>query len=342
MKRFFSVLLVAILVVTSLATFAFAAKPGDTVTIPVTVSGEFCNFNISISVASPLQITGVSGAGAYVVSGNTIRANWASAGNVSSVTVNVTVSVPEDIAPGTYHVSGSLNYANKVVAPEDDNDGVLDNQIGTTVSVGGGSVVIDAPVHEHTWGAWTEKIPATCTEDGLEERICSVCGETEARAIPSLGHTWGAWTVETAATCHSDGVEKRTCSVCGETETRAITDRPAHNWGTEWKNDADNHWHVCTNEGCTAVTDHEGHTWDWRVKIAAGYNKKGLKEEYCVICDRLSGRTAEIPAQSGGDDVPPMGDMTTATNNSGIYAIAAVMVALCGTAALVIKRKHVQ
>lgn len=328
MKRFFSLLLVAILVVTSLATFAFAAKPGDTVTIPVTVSGEFCNFNISIAVDSPLQITGVSGAGAYVVSGNTIRANWAGAGNVSSVTVNVTVHVPEDIAPGTYYVSGSLNYANKVVAPEDDNDGVLDNLIGTTVSVGGGSVVIDAPVHVHSWGDWTVRTPATCTEDGVEERTCSACGETETRAIPSSGHNWGAWTVDTAATCHSDGVEKRTCSVCGEIETRAITDRPAHNYN-RWGYDDDYHWHICTNAGCTAVTDHERHSHLW----VRDPNRADKEIYQCTVCGHV--------ARERDRNELPWGDATP-TNYFGIYAIVAVAVVLCGAVVLVFKRKHVR
>lgn len=342
MKRFFSLLLVAILVVTSLATFAFAAKPGDTVTIPVTVSGEFCNFNISIAVDSPLQITGVSGAGAYVVSGNTIRANWAGAGNVSSVTVNVTVHVPEDIAPGTYYVSGSLNYANKVVAPEDDNDGVLDNLIGTTVSVGGGSVVIDAPVHVHSWGDWTVRTPATCTEDGVEERTCSACGETETRAIPSSGHTWGDWVVRDAATCHSDGLEKRTCSVCGETETRAITDRPAHNWKDKWSYDGAYHWHACRNEneGCTAVNDHEAHTMRW----VPSENRDGIEEHRCVICqywDNQERPTPTNPTDPDDDPHQPWGDATP-TSNYGIFALVAAVVALCGAAALVFKRKHVR
>ena len=64
MKRFISILLVAILIVTSLATVAFAAgsasvagntktaKAGEEVTLTFTVSGEFANYQLEIGRAS--------------------------------------------------------------------------------------------------------------------------------------------------------------------------------------------------------------------------------------------------------------------------------------------------
>lgn len=46
----------------------------------------------------------------------------------------------------------------------------------------------DIPVtaHEHVWGNWSVVRPATNTEDGLEARQCSLCGEEETRVIPML------------------------------------------------------------------------------------------------------------------------------------------------------------
>ena len=39
---------------------------------------------------------------------------------------------------------------------------------------------------EHTFGEWTETKPATAAEEGEETRVCSVCGETETRAVARL------------------------------------------------------------------------------------------------------------------------------------------------------------
>ncbi len=60
----------------------------------------------------------------------------------------------------------------------------------------------------HKWGQWTETTSATCTEEGVQERECSECGETETSAISPLGHDWEA------ATCTAP----KTCKTCSTTE----------------------------------------------------------------------------------------------------------------------------
>ena len=55
-------------------------------------------------------------------------------------------------------------------------------------NVTGASVNVEAAAHTHTWGDWTVTTPATCTENGVETRACSGCGETETRVIPASGH----------------------------------------------------------------------------------------------------------------------------------------------------------
>ena len=44
----------------------------------------------------------------------------------------------------------------------------------------------------------------------------------ETKTIQALGHDWGDWTVLKEPTFADQGSERRTCSICGETETRAI------------------------------------------------------------------------------------------------------------------------
>ncbi len=75
--------------------------------------------------------------------------------------------------------------------------------------------------HEHTYGDWVETIPATCTEEGLKTRSCTICGESETAPIPATGHSFGDWTVTTEPSCTEGGEQTRSCH-CGETETEAL------------------------------------------------------------------------------------------------------------------------
>ena len=42
--------------------------------------------------------------------------------------------------------------------------------------------------HEHTFGEWIVTTAPTCTQDGLETRTCSACGEVETMVIDATGH----------------------------------------------------------------------------------------------------------------------------------------------------------
>ena len=64
--------------------------------------------------------------------------------------------------------------------------------------------------HEHTFGEWMVTTQPTCTQDGLETRTCSACGEVETRVIPAAGHDY------------KDGK----CTVCGETDPNYKPDQP--------------------------------------------------------------------------------------------------------------------
>ena len=64
--------------------------------------------------------------------------------------------------------------------------------------------------HEHTFGEWVVTTQPTCTQDGLETRTCSACGEVETRVIPATGHDY------------KDGK----CTVCGETDPNYKPDQP--------------------------------------------------------------------------------------------------------------------
>ena len=81
----------------------------------------------------------------------------------------------------------------------------------------------------HDWHN-TEETRPTCTKDGEKVWECSRCGMKKTEKIPALGHDWGAWTVTTPATCTNEGVETRICNRdSSHVETRTIP-TTGHNW----------------------------------------------------------------------------------------------------------------
>lgn len=80
----------------------------------------------------------------------------------------------------------------------------------------------------HDWH-YTETLP-TCTKDGEKVGECSRCGMKKTEKISALGHDWGDWTVTTPATCTNEGVETRICNRDpSHVETRTIP-TTGHNW----------------------------------------------------------------------------------------------------------------
>ena len=81
----------------------------------------------------------------------------------------------------------------------------------------------------HDWHDTVTRRP-TCTEDGEKVWECSRCGMKKTEKISALGHEWGDWTVTTPATCTNEGVETRICKRDpSHVETRTIP-TTGHNW----------------------------------------------------------------------------------------------------------------
>lgn len=81
--------------------------------------------------------------------------------------------------------------------------------------------------HEHQWSEWQSSKVATCTQDGINIRVCDDCGENQSIPVSATGHTWSVWNTTKEATCTQDGLKERTCS-CGEKETETII--ASHAW----------------------------------------------------------------------------------------------------------------
>lgn len=130
---------------------------------------------------------------------------------------------------------------------------------------------------------------STCSEEGVAERICKVCGAKETRTIPTLSHSYSSWIKVEDATCVSDGTEERTCYNCGHKETRAVKATGNHSYGS-WTTVKKA---TCSEEGVSERTCHNcsrketkkisatGHKW-----IAATLTTP----KTCSVCGMTDGK----------------------------------------------------
>ena len=198
-------------------------------------------------------------------------------------------------------------------------------------TVVGCGVIIEGSKAAHTAGEWIIDTPATATTSGSKHKECTVCGYTMAtETIPATGggehthsygsewkndadnhwhecscgdkkdtaaHTAGEWIIDTPATATTDGSKHKECTVCGytmATETISATGggEHTHSYGSEWKNDATNHWHECS---CGDKADKAAHDFKWVVDKEATATQKGSKHEECRVCGYKKA-AVEIPA----------------------------------------------
>ena len=197
-------------------------------------------------------------------------------------------------------------------------------------TVVGCSVIIEGSKAAHTAGEWIIDTPATATTSGSKHKECTVCGYTmTTETIPATGgehthnygsewkndadnhwhecscgdkkdtaaHTAGEWIIDTPATATTDGSKHKECTVCGytmATETIPATGggEHTHSYGSEWKNDATNHWHECF---CGDKADKAAHDFKWVVDKEATATQKGSKHEECRVCGYKKA-AVEIPA----------------------------------------------
>ncbi|MDE7379511.1 MAG: hypothetical protein K2N14_00525, partial [Clostridia bacterium] len=145
--------------------------------------------------------------------------------------------------------------------------------------------------HTHSWNNGEVTTQATCGKAGVKTYTCLDCGETKTEKIDKLehahsedwlnnaeehwhaatcehstervgvsAHEWGDGEVVSAATCLKTGVKRFTC-VCGETKTEKI-EKTTHSFSETYSKDENNHWRVCTTEGCNQISDEHAHNWN--------------------------------------------------------------------------------
>ncbi len=121
----------------------------------------------------------------------------------------------------------------------------------------GDSFRLDRAALGHSY-AIANQIPATCTEAGHIEYICTRCGDTYQEELPALGHDFEA-TQEGTASCIEDSVVTYTCRRCGYSYTEE--------------------------------TKGLGHTWVEVESVAAGCETNGYVKYVCEICNETKEET---------------------------------------------------
>ena len=85
----------------------------------------------------------------------------------------------------------------------------------------------------HSYGAWSVVTYPTCTSQGEEKQVCSICQKVNTRKTKALGHNYSSeWTIDKQATCSAEGSKSKHCTRCSSvTEVTAIP-KTAHSYKT--------------------------------------------------------------------------------------------------------------
>ena len=178
----------------------------------------------------------------------------------------------------------------------------------------------------HVYSEWISAADATCTQQGMNFRLCTVCSYRDLEVIPATGHT-EVMDPGKASTCTADGfTDGKHCTKCGEI-TSAQTAIPAlgHTEVTDAGKPA-----TCTESGltdgkhctrCGEITLAQtaipalGHTEVTDAGKPATCTESGLTDgRHCTTCNAVTVVQVLIPAK-GHTEVVDVGREPTCTDN---------------------------
>ncbi len=191
------------------------------------------------------------------------------------------------------------------------------------------------PATGHSFGAWTVVKEATCTAEGCEERVCSVCSAKEDKDIGKLSHTksdwitdennhwkictvcksvveteaahtFGKWVIDENATEATEGSKHRKCIICGRINRETI---PALGHTHSFNREVTEHEYLKSEATCTTAAVYykscncgEKGTETFTSGDALGHNftvKQYDENQHWNKCSRCDA-TSEMENHSGG------------------------------------------
>ena len=251
--------------------------------------------------------------------------------------VTVQEVAPTCTTPGTYSYTYCSTCKQILIR---NNVDVSSNNWTTTANA---SELVWADASAHNYGDWTVKTAATCTADGVEERVCSYnSSHKDTRAIPALGHdihmvapvnptcqTSGNYAYTYCARCNkilainfADVTAQDITYTAGTTPSQAVwTDANAHNMSAFTETAAATcttdgvMTATCRNSGCshteTKVIPKLGHDWgDWSVTTPATCTTDGVETR---VCGNDSNHTETRPVPKTGHNWTAWAVQTAAT-----------------------------
>lgn len=174
--------------------------------------------------------------------------------------------------------------------------------------------VVTEPPHVHSFGAWNTVKIASCTEEGLSERICS-CGQKEIESIAKTEHRAGEWIIDKEATATAEGSKHQVCAVCGETlktESIPVTPHISGEWIIDKQptcTESGSRHRVCTKCGETTDTEvlpAKGHTEVVIPAKDATCTETGLTfGTCCTVCSTVITAQQTVPAKGHTEKTVP-------------------------------------
>ncbi|MGN0437104.1 MAG: hypothetical protein ACI4F4_01165, partial [Lachnospiraceae bacterium] len=241
-------------------------------------------------------------------------------------------------------VEGIDTY-NEITKSNLDKSQVSFYQVETKGTTSGGIKLESAPKEKgHYYAAITNngaQAVAAFSIEGLPYSITIQNGTTEiadskategtivtikADTAPA-GKVFDKWVVESGSITLADANSATTTFTMPASAVSVkatYTNAHTHSYGSEWKSDADNHWHECS---CGAKSEEAAHTAsDWLTDTAATATNDGTKYKKCTVCHRVL-ETGKIPATGVSTYIIT----TSAGENGTISPSGAVQVAAGGS-----------
>ena len=177
------------------------------------------------------------------------------------------------------------------VFSDDKNCATIDNK--TRVCSACGHKETEALTTAHKWKVVKVVKAVTCTTDGLEHCVCTLCATEEDVVVAATGHSY-EW-VTTEATCTKDGIKEDKCAGCGDVRATELLEAKGHNYVNVVDTAA-----TCTVPGeqhqecdvCGEVLKDSkevipvaAHDFvDWKIVCEATCTNEGKQERFCRIC----------------------------------------------------------
>ena len=168
--------------------------------------------------------------------------------------------------------------------------------------------------HVHAFGAWNTVRIASCTEEGLTERVCS-CGTKETQTIEKISHRAGEWIIDKEATASAEGSKHQVCAVCGttlKTESIPVTPHVPGEWIIDKEatcTEAGSKHRVCTKCGETADTEiipATGHKEVLDPARDSTCTETGLTEgKHCSVCNAVITAQQTVPVKAHSEVADP-------------------------------------